>query len=265
MNMSVQAAREPTIKNRAWETLSCKIDEGLAARAAIGLLALAADGIIESELRRFLPLDGVAVFTSRIRPIPDSTPPSLKLMEEELPDVAGRILPGKPLDAIAFGCTSGAMAIGADRVAAKIATMRPGVPVTDPVSASLKALAYLGSRRIALLTPYVDSVNKLVGEYLTANGLAIAECASFKQTFATINRISEADICRAGIALGSRDVDALFISCTGLRCASIIETIERETGKPVVASNQALAWDLLRLTGIQGPVSGCGRLLAAAN
>jgi len=249
--------------HHVWETLPCTIDGGLASRAAIGLIALASDGVIECELRAFLGLDGVAVFVSRIQPIPDTTPESLRTMEDELPDATGRLLPGKPLDVIAFGCTSGAMAIGADRVATKINSVRQGVPVTDPVSASLKAFAHLDVRRVALLTPYVDSVNEMVDAYLAEQGLGVAERGSFKQTFETINRISEGDVARAGIELGSRDVDALFISCTGLRCSAVIETVENAIGKPVIASNQALAWDLLRLAGVNDPISGRGRLLAA--
>jgi maleate isomerase len=255
-----QQVNEP-VNAHMWETLPCTIDGGLESRVAIGLLALASDGVIESELRRFLHLDGAAVFVSRISPIADSTPQSLKTMEGELADVVSRILPGRMLDVIAFGCTSGAMAIGAERVAASIRRARPGVPVTDPVSASLKALAHLGMRRVAVLTPYIDSVNEMVGAYLSGQGLVIAERGSFKQTLSTINRISEDDIYRAGVALGSRDVDGLFISCTGLRCASVLERIERDTGKPVVASNQALAWDVLRIAGITDPVGGGGRLL----
>jgi len=250
------------INQHVWTTLPCTFDGGLASRAAIGLLALANDGVIESELRAFLGLDGVAVFVSRIKPIPDTMPPSLRMMEDELPDGVGRLLPGKPLDVIAFGCTSGAMAIGSERVKAKIRGVRPGTPVTDPVSASLKAFACLDVRRVALLTPYVDSVNEMVDTYLAEQGLRVIERGSFKQTSETINRISEDDVARAGIELGSRDVDALFISCTGLRCSAVIETVERTIGKPVVASNQALAWDLLRLAGVKDPIAARGRLLA---
>ena len=251
------------MSHNLWATLPCTLDGGLASRAAIGLLALASDGVIENELRAFLELDGVAVFVSRIQPIPDTTPASLRMMEDGLPDATGRLLPGQPLDVIAFGCTSGAMAIGAERVAVKINSVPQGVHVTDPVSASLKALAHLGARRVALLTPYADSVNQMVDAYLAEQELNVAERGSFKQTFETINRISQSDVARAGTELGSRDVDAVFISCTGLRCSAVVESIERATGKPVVTSNQALAWDLLRLAGIDQPVAGRGRLLAA--
>ena len=42
----------------------------------------------------------------------------------------------------------------------------------------------------------------------------------------------------------------------------IIDRLEQRTGKPVITSNQALAWDALRLAGIDDPVTGFGRLLS---
>ncbi len=73
-----------------WPTLPCEFDDALAGRAAIGLLALASDGVIESELRKFLPGDGVAVYTTRLPCIPDTTPPSLRLMEQGIEECARR-------------------------------------------------------------------------------------------------------------------------------------------------------------------------------
>jgi maleate isomerase len=244
-----------------WPTLPCDFDDALAGRAAMGLLALASDGVIESELRKFLPGDGVAVYTTRLPRIPDTTPPSLRLMEQGIAECTGRLLPGRRLDALAFGCTSAAMVIGPDAVTAKVHEVRDGVAVTDPVSASLKALASLRTLRVAVLTPYVDSVNAEVASYLTQNGLTIVDCASFKQMSGAINRITEADVYRAGVHLARGDTEAVFISCTGLRCSSVIDQLERDIGKPVVASNQALAWDLLRLAGVKDKVRGFGRLL----
>jgi len=55
-------------------------------------------------------------------------------------------------------------------------------------------------------------------------------------------------------------VDGVFISCTSLRAAGIIEQAETALGKPVTASNHALAWHLLRLAGIKDEVEGFGRL-----
>jgi maleate isomerase len=55
-------------------------------------------------------------------------------------------------------------------------------------------------------------------------------------------------------------VDGVFVSCTSLRVADIVEELEAELGKPVTSSNHALAWHCLRLSGYTEPVPGFGRL-----
>jgi maleate isomerase len=247
----------------SWETMPCAPDDGPAGTAAIGLITLSNDAVIERELRTFLaPVEGAAVFASRIPLMLELTPQALRDMEAHIPRAVALIVPDDRLDVMAFGCTSGSMAIGPARVAAAVHRSRPGIPVTDPVSAALKGLKALGTRRIALLTPYPDAVNEVVADYVGTQGFEIAERASFKQpNDPGIARVPPEAIYRAGLELGRRKVDALFISCTALRCSSVIERIEHAIGKPVVTSNQALAWDCLRLAGCRTTVEGYGRLL----
>ncbi|HEV3177628.1 MAG TPA: aspartate/glutamate racemase family protein [Stellaceae bacterium] len=252
-----------TLESRSWEAMPCTPDNGPARTAAIGLVTLANDVVIERELGTFLaPVEGAAVFASRIPLMLELTPQTLRDMEAHIPRAVELIVPDDRLDVMAFGCTSGSMAIGPARVAAAVHRSRPGIPVTDPVSAALKGLKALGARRIALLTPYPDAVNDVVAAYVGAQGFEIAERASFKQpNDPAVARVPPEAIYRAGLELGRRAVDALFISCTALRCSSVIERIEQAIGKPVVASNQALAWDCLRLAGCRASIEGYGRLL----
>ena len=53
----------------------------------------------------------------------------------------------------------------------------------------------------------------------------------------------------------------MLIGGTGFRCVGIIETLERDLGKPVITANQASLWHCLRMTGIRTPVEGYGALL----
>ncbi len=166
----------------SWETMPCTPDEGPARTAAIGLVTLSNDVVIEPELHSFLAgVEGAAVFASRIPLMLKLTPQGLRDMEAHIPRAVELIVPDDRLDVMAFGCTSGSMAIGPERVAAAVHRSRSGIPVTDPVSAALKGLKSLGARRIALLTPYPDAVNEVVAQYVGGQGFEIAERASFKQ------------------------------------------------------------------------------------
>jgi maleate isomerase len=113
-----------------------------------------------------------------------------------------------------------------------------------------------------VLTPYVDAVNERVRAYLAERGLDIVSFGSFhRRTDPEIAAIVPASIAEAAVALDRPDIDGLFISCTALRTLPVIEALEEKLGKPVVTSNQAMAWHALRLAGARRPVEGLGRLL----
>ena len=67
------------------------------------------------------------------------------------------------------------------------------------------------------------------------------------------------------VRLGARDdCDGIFVACTSLRALPVIASAEAELGKPVVSSNQALAWHLLRQAGIDSQRNDMGQLFAIA-
>ena len=45
------------------------------------------------------------------------------------------------------------------------------------------------------------------------------------------------------------DVDGVYMPCNKWRTVSVIERIEKETGKPVVTNTQAWVWEALRTMG----------------
>ena len=56
--------------------------------------------------------------------------------------------------------------------------------------------------------------------------------------------------------------DGIFVSCTSMRSATVIDDIERDVGKPVVTAIQATVWDLLRLSGWCGSLQSRGSLMS---
>ena len=90
--------------------------------------------------------------------------------------------------------------------------------------------------------------------------------ASFAQSDDfTVARISAESILDAVLQIGARDeCDGVFVSCTSLRALQIIPTAESKLGKPVITSNQALAWHMARLAGLSGSVPGGGRLFSTS-
>jgi maleate isomerase len=242
--------------------MAFELDGGVAERAAIGVIVLGSDQTIEYEFRRIFDLPGVAFYESRIHNSTDITPETLKAMEAGIADCTARILPGLPLDVVAYGCTSGAMVIGDDNVAARIHEARPGVACTTPMAAAFAAFEALGCRRIALLTPYIDEINQAMRAHLEAGGIGVPVMGSFNEgDDCRVGRISPDSLSRAALELGgSEAVDAVFVSCTALRLVEVVAEIEAELGKPVTSSNHAMAWHCLRLAGVDDPLPQHGRL-----
>ena len=239
-----------------------RLDSGIAARAAVGLIVLATDQTIEHEFRRLLDLPGLALYQSRILNDARITPETLLAMEARLVEAAGLILPGLPLDVVAFGCTSASMVIGEERVFERIREARPGVACTTPITAAFAAFAALGVRRLALLTPYRDDINRFMRDYIEARGVAVPVMGSFnEEDDRKAARIDAASVRDAAIDLGRSDlVDAVFVSCTSLRLIDALGAIEADLGKPVTSSNHAMAWHCLRLAGIADRHPELGKL-----
>lgn len=217
----------------------------------IGLIALATDHAIEDEVRRFLPGDGRApLYTTRV-PLPDNFDlESLRAMQKYLAEAATRLMPGSRLDVIAYGCTSATAAIGEENVFAEIRKTRPGIPCTTPMTAADAALRRLGANRIVLVTPYPEPVHDAVVQAIEERGFTVLDRSFFGIgsdlgiTQVPMSRI--ADAVRARKRAGA---DAIFIACTALRVAGLIDALERELGLPIIASNHAVAWHALDLCG----------------
>ncbi len=254
------AAVQDDVRRVAYE-----LDEGLGARARIGLITLSTDQVIEHEFFGLLGrLPGVAVFANRIFYDGRIEEGSLRAMEAGLREAVSLIVPTVKLDVVAFGCTTGAMYIGQDNVTARAQEALPGVSCTSPMAAAIDAFRAFGARRIALLTPYPEAMTGVMRRHIESCGIAVpvaGACGILND--AEIARVAPDSIRRAALELGRSDeVDAVFVSCTAMRAAGVIPAIERDLGKPVAASNHVLAWHALRLAGYGDAVSGVGRLFA---
>ena len=254
------AVSETLTVNR--QNIPFTLDQGIGHRAAIGLVVLATDHTIEHEWRQMLRVDGVAFYESRLWNDVTVNPETLREMEGLIAGAARLIRPGEHLDVLAYGCTSGTMVIGEETVFARLRESRPGIACTSPITGALAGLKALGARRIALLTPYIDRINRMMRDYIQARGVAVPAMGSFNhENDNEVARISAASLEAAALELGREDVDAVFVSCTSVRIAALVEGIEARLGKPVLSSNHAMAWHALRLAGYRDPVPGFGRLM----
>ncbi len=228
----------------------------------IGVITLSTDFTIEQDFRKIchsLPID---IFFNRIPFINPLNHENYLKMAEHIPEVSEQILPGEKIDVIAYGCTSGTIAIGEEHISSQVQKSKPEAKVTTPITASLKAFKKLNLKNIAVLTPYPKDVNVTVFEYLSKSNLKIDSFNSFNLNYdSEIAQVSLESLKESIANINLDNVDGLFVSCTALKIVDILDEVEKKFNTTVISSNQAIIWDCLRLLNIDTYVSGYGTLL----
>jgi maleate isomerase len=235
-------------------------DRPLAKR--VGLVVLATDHTTEPDFRRMVASERIGVYVARIPYANPTTPENLRRMQPALTGGAALILPGEELDAVCYSCTSASVVIGDAEIKAAIQAAKPGVPVVTPPLAAVSGLRALGARRLSILTPYTVETSRPMATYFAGHGFDIDRftCLGFDddREMARIAPSALVELAREAMAPQS---EALFVSCTALRAALAITAMEAALGRPVISSNQATAWQCLRLCGDGGVRPEFGQLM----
>ena len=90
-------------------------------------------------------------------------------------------------------------------------------------------------------------------DHFVEAGIKISASASYdEKEDRFVGRISPESILRDAINLvkANPQVDAVFVSCTNMKCAQIIPEIEKQTSKVALSSNLVLAWHMARQIGL---------------
>ncbi len=248
----------PNSSNPAYD-----LDDG-PGKVRLGLIALANDQVIERDMALLNQGSGALIYTGRIAFSGDCSLENLASMSDDIVGATRLINPGNRLDGIIFGCTSGTVALGSENIVRSVRTVRPGIPVVDPLAAVSAAVTSLSVQNIALLAPYNDEVTHMMAQALEDRGLRVVatRCLGITQS-AWISRVTPGSIYDWALAVDTPDAEALFIACTDFRSLDVLSEIEGAIGKPVVTSNQALFWHATREAGLKYKVAIGGRLLSS--
>jgi len=242
--------------------LNFDVDAGIGTRATLGVIVLETDETLEPEFARMTDIDGVALYHSRIPMVPAVNAETLAQMESDLPASARLFPPSLDFDVIGYGCTSASTVIGSKNVARAVQSVFPNARVTNPLAAIIAATQSLGAKRLGFITPYVPAVSLRMRQALEKSGFEIASFGSFEEgDDRVVARITESAITAAAVKVANAaPCDAVVIACTNLRCLRVIPRIEAQIGIPVISSNQAMGWHMLRLSGVNEPISDFGKL-----
>jgi maleate isomerase len=217
-------------------------------RARIGLIIPSNNTVMEYEFSRTVP-EGVSVHTARLGRVMDSTWETLIKMSDHV-ERAAEELASCDVDIIIYGCTSGSFLKGPkfeEELTERICRIS-GVPSFTTSKAVLEALRSLGSKKIAIASPYSQETNEAEKKFLEAKGFRILRMEGLGIIRPTdIGRLSPYQAYAMAKRVNSEEADTLFISCTDFRTFEIITALEKDLGKKAVSSNQASLWMAIKL------------------
>ena len=126
---------------------------------------------------------------------------------------------------------------------------------------SQRSIEAFGSKKLVLISPYVEKTNQLEHHYMREAGfevihdLGLGLAGGDQYITVTPERWKE-------IVLENTrpEADGYFLSCTNTTMIEVIEECEQRLNRPVVTSNQATLWACLQRPGLARYITGLGRL-----
>src|SRR5438477_13014988 len=240
----------------------------MTAGVRIGVLVPPGKPTVEPELYRMAPAQ-VTIHFARLDSGAESGDPGSRTGMEDrtraylagLPLVARGLAQVRPA-VVVLAHTASSYANGFANEPALVERLASlaGAPAVTAAGAVRAALQYLGVKRVALGTPYQESVSRQGRAYWEAAGFEIVGYRRLGDVGSIYDETEE----RAYELARGVDVpnaDAVLLSGTGLPTIGVLERLEQELGKPVVSSIQACLWRALRAVDRREVIDGFGRLL----
>ncbi len=234
----------------------------------LGVLVPATNSTVEPDMYKMAP-DSVTLHFQRLAAFQKlrvtSPDPLVKIRcFEEAGEEAvsgAQVLSEVEPEVIAFADTSASFFKGVEyneNLMGKIKAAT-GIQAITTSAAMVEALRELKLQRICFITPYIDYLVEKGKEFLEASGFEVPICK-------TLSPITHQQGARAYdyeqvINAYDKSCDGIFCSCTDYKVIEIIESVERYLAKPMISSNQATMWLMLRLAEVRKPIAGFGELM----
>ena len=243
----------------------------------IGMLVPSSNRTMETELPEIMrarcatyPQDRFVFHTSRMR-MKHVTPDELRAMNAQTGRATRELADVRP-DVVATACLVAIMAQGPkhhlvaeNEIREILAEEDLRLPVVSSAGALVAGIKALGARRVAIMTPYLKPLTKLVADYLEDCGIEVVDTLSFEVAdnldFAALDPERLVDAWRT---LDTSRADAIVVSaCVQMPSLSAISRIEAESGLPVLSAATATAFEILTSLGLDPIAPDAGYLLSA--
>jgi maleate isomerase len=137
-------------------------------------------------------------------------------------------------------------------------------PVVSSAGALLTALDDLGARRVAIITPYLRPLTRLVAQYFESNGVMVHDALSLEVSDnLEVGRLDPEHLLEHWRRVDLSGCDALVLSaCVQMPSLPSIMPVEQACGVPVLSAATATAYAILRALELPTVVPNAGVLLS---
>ena len=225
-----------------------------------GVLIPSTNTTVEIECR-LLP----ATYQAHVGRLKSSGAGSFSPSRDEDIDYQSHLLGTARVELVILAQTSASLAADDyDETVTRRMSAGAGVPAITSAQALGRAVRALGARRIAVVSPYSDAVNERAARYFqTKHGLEPVALEGFRATDAyAIGQLGPENARDAFARIDRPDIEVFVVPGGNFPTMPSIAAWEREFGKPVVTTNQASLWAMLRTFHSADRLPAFGRLLA---
>ncbi len=156
------------------------------------------------------------------------------------------------IDVVAYGCTAAGFLSGpsGDAEIAEMLAEATGKPVVTTARAMVDTLQEVGANDIAVVTPYRETVNSQLRAFLADSDIRVTRLETFgAETTEELGKIRADEVSeRARTTMGD-DCHGLFIACSQLPTASILEDLRGAYTVPVWSSISATGHQIEKALG----------------
>lgn len=211
----------------------------------MGVLTPQANTTVEPELWALLPAH-MSMINARLTSDKDTIEARLVDYTKRFETTAAQFA-NAPVSVIAAACTGASYLIGAQAEADIVAQMERayGVPFITAALASVAALRTMNARKIALLSPYPDSLNAVCTPYWESFGFEVVAKAGPKlqtDAFHPIYAMTGGAVYQAYEELADSGADAVLMLGTGMATLHPLLVGHQRGLMPAISCNLALVW-----------------------
>ena len=234
--------------------------DGLGGRAGRMGMIVPFDFVLDRECWEYVPTDASLHITRLPHiPLPYGVEHARALVDPDLLATATGSLTAIDPAVVIFSCTSASFVdglLGERRIVATLRAAGARRALTTS-GAILEALACLGTRRLAIASPYMPKLGDRLRAFIEAAGVTVAAQVDLNLLDFEAVAATPADQVTAWAAAAAHgtDADAVFLPGTNLPTIDMIAPAEHRLGIPVLTANQVTMWAGLRAAGLMPPLA----------